>query len=142
MLEEIKQRIQNPRVITALTLIVALGGVGGSFMLSLTGNTPCIYCWIARVSMIVVAILTASALYRENLWLHIISAVAILPALIASAILVRNDYFPDPICTEQVKYCFSPIFFGVHASLYALLFSVIILAGSVYSAYLTFSRSS
>ncbi len=126
--------ITNSRVVKACILGLALLGVGGSFMLSITGNTPCVYCWIARISMIVVAILAASSLYYDSLWVVGGITLVSIPALVASSILVRNDYFPSPICTGNVE-CLSPIFMGFHVSLYALFLSLLILAGSILLIY-------
>ncbi len=112
-------------MIPALSLI----GTAGSFYLSLSGETPCPYCLTARYSLIFILIISCVAFFFEKVLFYIItSLISILP-MGASLILIINDYRIEgsEICyADSGVYCTSPLFLGIHVSIYAFLIALTI----------------
>ncbi len=115
-----------------LILVFSLIGITGSFSLSASGEIPCPYCLIARYSLVIILLLSLLALFLKKNPIYIGTAIISILPIVASSILVYNDYFVQggtEICYSENSdvHCTSPLVFGIHVSLYALLISLAIL---------------
>lgn len=117
-------QVKGERILKFFLLILSITGVAGSFTLSLSGNIPCIYCWISRMSIIMVAILSLLSLYSSSRIFPLFISLISIPSIVSASVLLRNDLFPSPICSESSPHCFTPLFMGIHASVYAFFISV------------------
>lgn len=124
------------KILKVIILFASIVGVAGSFTLSFSGNVPCPYCWTSRICVILIAIISAGSLYYSNIYFPVAILIISIPSIVSSSILVRNDFSATPgVCTENGAECFSPVFMGIHASIYALLISLFIFAGAVVLIY-------
>jgi len=120
-----------------LVVFLSLTGIIGSFSLSASGEIPCPYCLIARYSLIVIFLLSLIALFLKKDLFYIGTALLSILPIVASSILVYNDYFVQggtEICYSENSsvHCTSPVVFGIHVSLYALLIGLAVLFLSLF----------
>jgi disulfide bond formation protein DsbB len=134
MKEFIKKSIAVAKI---LLILLSLTGITGSFSLSASGEVPCPYCLIARYSILAILILSIVAILLKKNSVYIgTTLISILP-IVASSILVYNDYFVQggtEICYSENSsvHCTSPVVLGIHVSLYALLIGIAILFLSLF----------
>jgi len=114
--------------------ISSLIGIAGSFYLSVSGEIPCPYCLTARYSLLVIFILSIISLFIKKNYLYFFTTVISFAPVIASLMLIINDYkiSGSEICFENGSvHCTSPLFLGIHVSIYALLVGLCVLFQSI-----------
>lgn len=114
-----------------LLLCLPVMGTAGSFYLSASGEIPCPYCLVVRYSLIAIFVISVAGVLSKKDLLFLLTAIISIAPVVASSILVVNDYFLQggtEICytANEEVHCTSPLVLGIHVSLYALLISSII----------------
>lgn len=118
------------RVAGGVNLFLSAVAVTGSFILSLEGNTPCVFCWIARISMIGILIFSILEIVKSYDVFFIFTAFLSLIAMSSAGYLIYLDFRPQSICVAK-ETCYSPLFMGIPASVYAFLLSTGVLICSL-----------
>jgi len=130
----LKRSIPVAKILLAL---LSLTGITGSFWLSASGEIPCPFCLMTRYSILAIFILSILAIFLKKNPVYIGTTLISIVPIVASSVLVHNDYFVQggtEICYSEDAsvHCTSPLVFGIHVSLYALLISIGILSISLF----------
>lgn len=128
------------KLIGGINLSLSAVGIIGSLILSFTGNVPCVFCWIVRISMIAIFLLSVIEILKPYDVFFIATILVSVVAVSAAGYLLYLDFRPQTICVVE-EACYSPLFMGIPASVYAFVLSMSIFLCSFYALVMLRNRN-